>query len=252
MSQPPLASGGQPPREMAVHGQCGNARFPPTGAGAARRAAERGRLAAGAFTGSTTPWYRVYIMSFRAVWFATSLLGLLGLLGAAQLIVSCSSSSSSKSDAASGGAGGGGGTTGSGGAGGPLDAAADGTESACPIDGEVVADPLAGVWRGVQGTTTYTLTNSGGCSTWVGVQNGTACAFCGGTYAVTGPTSGTSTVSCGAGCGGAAHTDTGTLTLSGCSLTYSYNFGSGSSSWIGSRIADATGDICAQADAGTL
>ena len=183
------------------------------------------------------------------------------LVCAIPLLVSCSSSSSgSKSDAASGGSGGagaagkggqgGGGAAGSGAAGSPLDAATDGTGSACPIDGAVVADPLAGVWRGVRGSVTYTLTNSGGCSTWTGVQNGTACAVCSGTYAVTGPTTGTSTVSCGAGCGGAAHTDTGTLTLSGCAVTYSYDFGGGSSSWSGSRVADATGNVCAQAEAG--
>jgi hypothetical protein len=193
-------------------------------------------------------------MSFRSVRFAA------WLLCAFPLLVSCSSSSGSKSDAASGGSGGtgtagkggqgGGGMAGSGGAGGPLDAAADGAESACPVDGAVLADPLAGVWRGVQQGITFTLTNSGGCSTWIGVQNGTACAVCGGTYAVTGPTSGTSTVSCSTGCGGGAHTDTGTLTLSGCSVTYAYDFGNGGSSWTGSRVADATGNVCAQAEAG--
>jgi hypothetical protein len=193
-------------------------------------------------------------MSFRSVRLAAS------LVCAIPLLVSCNSSSGSKSDAAAGGSGGvgaagkggqgGGGAAGRGGASGPLDAAADGTESACPIDGAVVADPLAGVWRGVQQGVTYTLTNSGGCSTWVGAQNGADCSTCGGTYAVTGSTTGTSTVSCGAGCGGGAHTDTGTLTLSGCSIIYTYDFGNGSSSWTGSRIADATGNVCAQAEAG--
>ncbi len=114
----------------------------------------------------------------------------------------------------------------------------------------MVADPFAGVWRGDQQGITFTLTNSGGCSTWIAVSAGTACGFCGGTYTVTGPTTATSAVSCSAGCGGGAHTDTGTLTLSGCSVTYAYDFGSGANSWTGDRVADATGNVCAEADAG--
>src|SRR5258708_28762759 len=152
-------------------------------------------------------------MSFRSVRLAAS------LVCALPVLVSCSSSSGSKPDAASGGSGGagatgtggqgGGSAGGSGAAGNPLDAATDGTEKACPIDGAVVADPFAGVWRGDQQGITFTLTNSGGCSTWIAVSAGTACGFCGGTYTVTGPTTATSAVSCSAGCGGGAHTDTG-------------------------------------------
>ena len=123
-----------------------------------------------------------------------------------------------------------------------------------PGDNISGSDPFAGVWIDTQGNESWTVTNNGGCSTWLGVTAGAVCDDCSGTYTSTGANSAVLTLSCvpRSACSvSGVHTDVGSIVRSGCTFTYDYNYGGGSGSQTVTKSAGTTVNVCASIDAGT-